>query len=66
VYALVPEKSLDDMRRARAGALASTMMKPVAHSMKLEAQALSEKEARRQRQELVEELLRGNPRKLWD
>ena len=64
-YAVVSRKPLADMRRARALAIAESLTKPVAHSMKLEAQGVSEKEMRRQRKELADELLRGNPRKLW-
>ena len=53
------------MRRARALVLADALTKPVAHSMKLEAQGISDKETRRQREQLAEELLRGSSRKLW-
>jgi predicted DNA-binding mobile mystery protein A len=64
-YAVVPLKPLAQMRRARALALADALTKPVAHSMKLEAQGISDKETRRQREQLAEELLRGSSRKLW-
>ena len=64
-YAVVPVKPLAEMRRARALALADALTKPVAHSMKLEAQGISDKETRRQREQLAEELLRGSSRKLW-
>lgn len=64
-YAVVPEKSLAAMRRARALAVADSLTRPVAHSMRLEAQGVSDKETRRQRKELTDDLLRGNPRKLW-
>jgi predicted DNA-binding mobile mystery protein A len=64
-YALVPDKPLAEMQKARALALADSLIKPVAHSMKLEAQGVSDREVQRQRKELAEELLRGNPRKLW-
>jgi len=64
-YAVVSRKPLAEMRRARALALAESLVKPVAHSMKLEAQGISDKETRRQRRELAEELLRGSSRKLW-
>jgi predicted DNA-binding mobile mystery protein A len=64
-YAIVPEKPLAKMRRERALVLADSLIKPVAHSMKLEGQSVSEKETRRQRKELAEEFLRGSPRKLW-
>ena len=64
-YAIVPEKPLAEMRRARALVLADSLIKPVAHTMELEAQGVSEKETRRQRKELADEFLRGSPRKLW-
>ena len=64
-YAVVPEKPLAEIRRERALALADSLIIPVAHSMKLEAQGVSDKETRRQRKELADELLRGSPRKLW-
>jgi len=65
VYAVVPEKPLGVVRRARARALADSLVKPVAHSMNLEAQGVNDKEIRRQSKQLAEELLRGSPRKLW-
>ena len=64
-YAIVPEKPLVEMRRDRALALADSLIKPVTHTMKLEAQGVSEKETRRQRKELADEFLRGSSRKLW-
>ena len=64
-YAVVSKEPLSEMRRARARALAEALTKPVAHSMKLEAQGVSEREMRRQRKLLAEALLRDNPRKLW-
>ena len=65
VYAVVPVKPLTQMRQARALALADQLVRPVAHSMKLEAQGVSDKETQRQRKELADEILRGSARKLW-
>ncbi len=65
VYAVVPNKPLAQMQRERALALADTLIRPVAHSMKLEAQGVSETETQRQRNELADDLMRGSPRKLW-
>ena len=65
VYAVVPNKPLAQMRRERALALADTLIRPVAHSMKLEDQGVSDAETQRQRTELANELLRGSPRQLW-
>jgi predicted DNA-binding mobile mystery protein A len=66
IYALVPEKPLDEIQRARAREIADSLMKPVAHSMKLEAQSVSEREEQRQKDQIVRKLLEGDPRKLWD
>jgi predicted DNA-binding mobile mystery protein A len=65
VYVLVPEKPLEEMQRDRAREIAESLMKPVSHSMKLEAQAIGEREERRQRERIIQGLLQGNPKKLW-
>jgi predicted DNA-binding mobile mystery protein A len=66
VYALIPDKPLDEMQRDRARKLADALLKPVAHTMTLEDQAMSEQEAKRQRKQLAKQLLSQNPKKLWD
>ena len=67
VYALIPENgSLDDIRTRRAELIADRLLKPTSHSMKLEAQGVSERERKRQRKLLIESLLRESPRKLWE
>ena len=66
IYALVPEKPLDEMQRARAREIADSLVKPVSHSMKLEAQSISEREEQRQKDQIERKLLEGDPRKLWD
>lgn len=66
VYALVPEKPLAEIQHDRALEIAEEAMKSASHSMKLEAQSVRASEQRRQRERLVETLLQGNPRKLWD
>lgn len=64
VYSLVPESgSLDELLERRANQVADALLRPADHSMKLEAQGVGEME--RQRRLLVDELLRGNPGKLW-
>ena len=65
VYALVPEKPLEEMRRERARLVAEAVVKPVLHTMRLEAQSISRREEQRQKEELVQKLLQGNPKKLW-
>ncbi len=65
VYALVPEKPLEEMQRERAREIAESLMKPVSHSMKLEAQAIGERDEQRQRDRLIQGLMQGDPKKLW-
>jgi predicted DNA-binding mobile mystery protein A len=65
VYALVPEKPLEEMQRERAREIAESVVKPVSHSMKLEAQSIGKREEQRQKDDLAQKLLQGNPRKLW-
>lgn len=66
VYAIIPkEGSLGEIRVKRARDIADAQLKSIAHSMRLEAQDVSDKELARQRAQLVEDLLRGSSRKLW-
>ena len=66
VYALVPEKgSLDDVRERKAQEVADKLLKSTEHSMTLESQGVSARASKRQRELLVDSLLRGSPRKLW-
>jgi predicted DNA-binding mobile mystery protein A len=64
VYALVPRRSLRETIAMRARDLAKKRIAPVAHSMRLEAQGLSDKEIAEQVEELARELER-RPRDLW-
>jgi predicted DNA-binding mobile mystery protein A len=64
VYAVVPRKKLRDTIAARAQQLAKERISPIAHSMRLEAQGLSEKELAEQVDELARDLER-RPRDLW-
>ena len=57
--------SLEDLRTDRAATLADALLKSTDHSMKLEAQGVSTRERERQRKLLVESLLRGSSRILW-
>jgi predicted DNA-binding mobile mystery protein A len=66
VYALVPEKPLEQIRLDRAREIAERLMKSASHSMSLEAQSVSEKERRRQVERMIETLVEGRPKKLWD
>jgi len=64
VYAIVPRKNLRDSIAARAREVAAERVAPVAHSMKLESQGLSDKELRERIEELAREIER-RPRDLW-
>jgi predicted DNA-binding mobile mystery protein A len=66
VYAVVPDTSLTEMRRSRATELAEIQLQRVTHSMNLEAQGVKRREAKRQLERLVDEILSESPRKLWD
>lgn len=66
-YALVPEGgSLEGLRRKRAQEVARRELERVSHSMRLEAQGLAPERERRQLERQVQELLAGNPRRLWE
>lgn len=64
IYALVPRKKLRETIAARARALAKERIAPIAHSMRLEAQGLSNKDLAEQIDELARDLER-RPRDLW-
>jgi len=63
VYAFVPNKSLEAMVRERARLFARRRRGPVEHSMLLEDQAVTEKDADKRLDEIVRET---NPRLFWD
>jgi predicted DNA-binding mobile mystery protein A len=63
VYALVPEKALDGIQRDRAKVVADALLQAAADSTGGETRAVLHEDARRQRKQLVKELLRGHPRK---
>ncbi len=66
VYALVPENgSLDDVLERQAQAAADQLLRATDHSMRLEAQGVETLQKERQRQTLVDSLLRGSLRNLW-
>lgn len=64
VYALVPRRRLRETIALRTRDLATERIAPVAHSMRLEAQGLSDKEVAEQIEELARDLER-RPRDLW-
>ena len=66
VYAMVPNRPLIDMLRERAEAKADEQIASLNHTMRLENQALTASDQRRQREILIDQLLRGNLSRLWD
>jgi predicted DNA-binding mobile mystery protein A len=66
VYALVPNRPLVETLRQRAEQKADEQLRRVSHTMRLENQALTNTDQRRQRELLVDPLLRGNLGRLWD
>jgi predicted DNA-binding mobile mystery protein A len=66
VYAFVPEKPLADTIRERAEVVAQQRLAAVEHTMRLEDQAVKDKNARNNlRRQFVDDLLR-HPARLWD
>jgi predicted DNA-binding mobile mystery protein A len=66
VYAFLPNRPLVDTLRNRAKAVADGQLERLHHTMRLENQALTTGDHRRQRDALVDDLLRGNLHRLWD
>lgn len=66
VYALVPDRGLEDAMYDRAVRLADTQLARASHTMALENQGLQADDLTAERARLVEDLLRGDPRRLWD
>lgn len=66
VYAMVPNRPLVDMLRERAEVKADEQIARMNHTMRLENQALTAGDQRRQREILIDQLLRGNLSRLWD
>ena len=66
VYAFVPNTPLDASVRERAEKIADRELARVDHTMRLENQAVSQRDLKQERTRLVTALLAGNPRRLWD
>lgn len=66
VYALVPEKSLEQILTAQAHKVAQRQIKAINHSMSLEQQGLTNQQLQQQEAALVAELLEGNLKELWE
>jgi predicted DNA-binding mobile mystery protein A len=66
VYALVPNTSLEDMLKQQATKIATQILNQVSHSMSLEDQGVDKKEAQAQLNDMINELLMGNLKHLWE
>ncbi len=66
VYGLVPLKPLDQILEDQARMIAKKEVHVINHSMNLEQQGLTSKQLKQQEDDLVQELLRGDSKKLWD
>jgi predicted DNA-binding mobile mystery protein A len=66
VYALVPNKPLDEILRRRAREVADATLARTHHTMQLEDQGLEEGDLKAERERLVGEMMRESPRRLWD
>jgi predicted DNA-binding mobile mystery protein A len=65
VYALIPRRSLAQMLKREAHAIATREIQPVAHSMRLENQAVPAQEIDRQIRDRAAEILRAWPKGFW-
>jgi len=65
VYSLVPNEPFNKMLENQARIIAQKKIKIINHSMKLEQQGLDPKQLKQQEDDLVQELLQGNLKKLW-
>lgn len=64
--ALIPRGgSREELRERAASVKAEALLKPTEHSMKLEGQDVSLAARQRLKENLIESLLKGSPRKLW-
>ena len=66
VYCLVPLEPFDKILEKQARKVAKKQISLVNHSMKLEQQGLNAKQLKQEEDALIEELLSGNPKNLWD
>jgi predicted DNA-binding mobile mystery protein A len=66
VYALVPNDELEKMVRSRVAVVADQQLARTHQTMRLENQALSQRDLDAERARLFREILEGDPRRLWD
>ena len=66
VYCIVPVKPLENQLEEQARLLAKKRIMAINHSMKLEEQGLTPQQLQKQEDNLVQELLQDDPKKLWN
>ena len=66
VYMLVPRRPLDEVVRACAERRADDELARLHHTMQLENQALTKADLKTERARMVESLIEGPARRLWD
>ncbi|MDP2697486.1 mobile mystery protein A [Thalassospira sp.] len=66
VYAILPETSLEDLVRVQAAKRAEQELRRIHHTMTLENQSLNSSDIADERQRLINELLNGSMRRLWE
>ncbi len=66
VYALVPNRPIDELLRARAEEIAERQLARASHTMALENQGLDQPALAAERKRLIEEILRESIARLWD
>ena len=66
VYCLVPLEPINKILEKQARFLAKKRIQLINHSMKLEQQGLNQKQLKQQEDDLVQELLQGDPKHLWN
>jgi len=66
VYAIVPRTSLEQTVTRRAEAKVEEELSRLNHTMSLENQAMAKDDLAQERARLVQEMLAGSPRRIWD
>ena len=66
VYAFVPTKSLDAILRERAAQKVGDDISRLDHTMRLENQALQKADLEDEKSRMIELMLAGSPRRLWE
>jgi predicted DNA-binding mobile mystery protein A len=66
VYAIVPRTSLDQIVRNQAAKKAGVELARHHHTMRLENQAMDQRDLAAERERLVADMLAGSLRRVWD